>query len=392
MRPLAGVMLLLAGLVLWGWLRAPFAYSTFQQMIAEREEVVGSQEVAVGEGERPVRSGRESRTVAASTGGRPTLITMNAAGELEPNEPALSPSEGGPNELEPPRETQAQPLPRHPAADRENAPALQSRAATPAYLLAEQGYAALGAGDRRLAADRLAAAMAAGPREPQASAWRRELRALRKRLFLSAYIVAREDGRGAAPAALPGFGGSQQGAGLRYVLDPLARRPVSVNLRWTRSPHGRETSQELVAGVGWRPLGRRGPLLSAERRFGLQGGAVDAFQVRASGGIATGASDDFDLSAYADVGLVDLDAPRAFAGAQTFAGYRLRSRLSAGAGAWASWQEGAGAQRLVEAGPALRAAIPAGPTALRLAASYRFRLEGDGGPAHGPALTLSAAY
>lgn len=395
MRPLAGILLLVAGLFAWGFARLPYAVANFERMTSRVAE--GAAEPAdlpdsYSGRPAPHYDSGPARPLVAAVQIAPSFAPLGSPSEQQAacegsrRETAVRLGHGSP--------TSAGAAP----TGSRNGPEVDQRAnpGSPphplqnnGFALAEQAYTSLRAGERRKASSLFSAALAAAPNQPQAAEWEQQLSELHRRVFLSGYLIARDDGRTADPGALPGFGGSQHGIGVRYVLDPLANRPIALGLRWIRSPQGERTAQELVAGIDWQPLGRSGPLFAAERRFGVDGGGIDAFQLRASGGVGTDAGSPFDLSVYADAGLADLADPRAFAGAQAFAGYRFHPSAGIGAAGWASWQEGEGTQELVEAGPAVQASFPLAGATVGLAASYRVRLSGAEGRKHGPVLTLS---
>ena len=264
-----------------------------------------------------------------------------------------------------------------------------------AFSLAGAAYDALRSGDRRAAADGLFRAIAAAPAHAGSDGWRRDLAALKRRLFVSAYASIRDGRGGPITGPLPAFGGSQQAAAVRYILNPLSAAPVGLAARVVRAPQGgsRDTATEGVIGAHWQPLGRSGPTIAAEHRFDLGGGFGDADQLRIAGGYdMPGAG--FAINGYADAGAVlrggDLGY---FASAQGFGGIRPAPTFSIGGGTWAGWQHLRGRDDLfVEAGPAMAISIPLSGVTLRVEGSYRVRVIGSAGPPRGPALTLSAAY
>ncbi|MEE4348816.1 MAG: hypothetical protein V2J26_01165 [Pacificimonas sp.] len=335
-------------------------------------------EPSVEPGPRPVS---EHLTAAE----RPT-IAATAAAAIESARPA-SPASAAAVVTSVPEATSAAAgvPPRQPASQPD------STAGDRAYEHAVSAYAALMEGDRRTASNRFESALNAAPAHPSAPQWRAEQAHLRKRIFADAFLVHRQSVAATAPGTLPGFGGSQQGVGLRVLVEPLARNPVFVMARYARSP-GIAASEEAVVGIGWQPLGRKGPTIAAEQRVALSGAAISTQQLRIAGGAATPQSTPLAVSAYADIGVTDPADPKVFAGALGFAGYRPAAPIAIGAGGWASWQDGPGRQELVEAGPSAKVRIPVGSATMRLAASYRVRIAGTTGEPESAALTVSAVY
>ncbi|MBL8646053.1 MAG: hypothetical protein JNL46_02280 [Sphingosinicella sp.] len=270
-----------------------------------------------------------------------------------------------------------------------------------AFGSAEAAYRALAGGDRRTAAQGFASALAADPRHPNASAWRAELSALRKRWRMDAYSLVREGASGLV-SDRPLLGGGQSGIRLGYTPDPLAQRPIELFGRLAiahdgLSPKGRST--QAAIGAAWMPLGRGGPTVGAERLIALGREGRDAWAIRVSGGAwhAADAQLPLDLSAYAEAGIVGANRRDGFAGAQAFALYpvatRKGTRIGIGGGVWGSVQDGETrtASRL-ELGPGAQLSQQIGKGTIELRGEYRFRIAGDAAPGSGPTLTVATRF
>ncbi len=272
--------------------------------------------------------------------------------------------------------------------------AASSQPVPSAGTLAERGYAALEEGDRQRAAEYFRRALASGETDARAAQWREQLRSLGKRWNADAYALVRSGASASASPTVPTLGGDQFGGRLGYVLNPLARQPAEVQLRLVHAPRQGAQPQvtEAVAGLGWRPLGRSGPEVAVERRAALQGAGRNAFQLRLSGGAATGTDSDFDLSFYADAGIVGLKSTDLFVGGQGFAGYRMNRRLSVGGGAWGGAQDADRSSSLLEVGPEVTMRVPVGRALLEGRGSYRLKVAGDAAAGDGPALAIAVRY
>jgi hypothetical protein len=139
--------------------------------------------------------------------------------------------------------------------------------------------------------------------------------------------------------------------------------------------------------------------LDAERLIPLGHDARAAWTLRAAGGAATREADAvrLDASAYGEAGLVGLRAGDLYAAGLAHAGVAApvapAVEAGLGIGVWGSVQRAGGATLgRVDAGPALRARLRAGPATIRVVADYRWRLAGDAEPGSGPAFTLSVDY
>ncbi len=281
------------------------------------------------------------------------------------------------------------------------APPLVAEAPSAAFGLAAQAYVRLAAGDRRGGAALLTQALAEDPDEPNASQWRADLKRLKKRWSLEAWVLLRDGGTTNVATAAPVLGGGQAGSTLAYTINPLAKQPVSLVGRLSVASVGRAFrstqydpgTQQYALGVAWRPL--PWAQLSAERL--IAGGylARNAFAVRAAAG-GGGAWGPVDWRAYGETGVIGPARPDYYAGGLARAGWRLpswsRFHWSVGAGTWGSVDAGAFTAWRLDAGPSLAADFTLGRQTLELSADWRFRVAGNTLPGSGPAVTLVTRY
>ena len=269
------------------------------------------------------------------------------------------------------------------------------------YQRAEAAYGALAARQLRAAADGFSAALAADPAHPNAGAWRVELRRLRQRWHGEAYALFREGGSVLTAGQRPLYGGGQAGLRLAYTPAPLAPQPVDLFARATVAADWFDVdgkSAQAALGVGWRPFGRDGPMLSAERLVAIGRGARSAFAVRAEGA-ATHFADarlPLDLAVYAEAGIIGARRRDPFAGGQMTALYPVfatdRTRLALGGGAWAGVEDAGNSVARADIGPALALSHRIGRTAVELRAEYRARVAGNAAPGSGPVVTVVTRY
>lgn len=279
-----------------------------------------------------------------------------------------------------------------PAARRPATAAASDTAGSHGFILATAAYAALAANDRRAAARGFAAAVAADPDHPRATAWVAERRRLTKRWSSSAYSFVRAPGSANAGTA-PILGGGQSGATLAWTPNPLARRPISLTARTTSGNDPRQSNAEAAFGVRWQPL--HAVTLSVERLVAVAPGGRNDWTARVTGGAATYRG-RAEVSAYGEAGIVGIKRPNIYAAAQVRAGYRVATfrnlELVPGAGIWASVQHDRDLLDRVDVGPSLvlhwrRPKLP-----LDVAVDYRWRAAGNAQPGSGVALTLSTGF
>jgi hypothetical protein len=294
-------------------------------------------------------------------------------------------------------------LPPGPSASPTPAPAAQPQPSAAAHAMASEGYAALKAGDKREGVRLLSGAVAMAPDAPQAAAWQADVKRLTKRWTVAAYTLARGGGAGDALAASPVLGGGQSGAAVAYMLDPLARRPISLvgRVAAAAGPDGgldRE-SAEAALGVRVQPLVGVPIAVDVERRFALGIYSRNAWAARVSGGAAHGTrlmNRKINLEAYGEAGLVGFNAsPDLYAGGQARGATPLfmlgKVELDAGAGAWGGVQRSFGttASRL-DLGPSARFRVTPFPFTAQV--DYRVRTAGNALPGTGPVLTVAGQF
>ncbi len=278
-----------------------------------------------------------------------------------------------------------------------------SAGAARAHAMATEGYAALGGGDRRAAAARLAAAVALAPDAPEADSWRADLAQLTRRWTVSGYSFARGAGGSDPLAATPVLGAGQAGAAVGWTLDPLARRPVSVVARVVAAagPDGGLDNETGEAAIGLRvkPVPAVPVVLDVERRVALGALSRNAWAARVSGGDRAElklAGTRAIVDGYGEGGVVEgRGSVDLYAGGQLRAGVPLfdlgRVTLDAGAGAWGAAQRSGGmtASRL-DLGPSVRFGIRPWPFSAQI--DWRGRVAGNARPGSGPALTVSGQF
>ncbi len=246
---------------------------------------------------------------------------------------------------------------------------------------ATAAYAALAAGDRREAVRLFDAALAGD--DPRAPEWQRQRDRLTRRWSAAAYSIVRARSREAA--TVPVLGGSQSGAAIAFIPDPLSPRPLALTLRGTAAHDDGGRSSFVAAGVQWRPF--TGVAVAAERLVAIGPEARNEWAVRLAAG-GDRRIGRLHLTGYGEGGIIG-GAPYAAVQARAAAAFDLHQvALEPGGGAWASFQHDRTTVDRVDIGPGLVARL--GHIAVE--ADYRFRVAGNAAPASGPVLTVSAAF
>ncbi len=283
------------------------------------------------------------------------------------------------------------------AAASQDTPATPPAPIAPALLpnsadaFANAAYGSLAKGERRDAV-RLFDAALAEPFDPRSPDWRRTRDTLRRRWSGEAYTLLRNPGP-VGPTASPVLGGGQSGANLAWTIDPLARHPLGIVARANvaSDANGAPVWPLAQGAIGLRWTVRPGLSISAERLVALGILGQNQWTVRVAGG-ANVHSHGLAWSGYAEAGVLGRG--------DSYAGGQLRSmramlggRLEAGASVWGSVQAGHGVVLgRVDVGPSLGSQLKLGPTTLRIAGDWRFRVAGGAEPGSGPAVTVSAAF
>ncbi|WP_448578668.1 hypothetical protein [Thermaurantiacus sp.] len=270
-----------------------------------------------------------------------------------------------------------------------------------AHARASRGYERLQAGDRRGAAQDLAAALAIAPEAAEAEAWKRDLRLLTRHVSASMFALFRTGSGGDPLSASPILGGTQTGAVMGYTLNPLDRRRVTL---FGRLSTGADVSgaldpdtSEAAIGVRADPFPRLPIHVAIERRFALGMFAVDGWAARIAGGAAGTARlgrVPINWDVYGEGGLVDVQDPMPYAGLQARGVAPIlsagRIHLDGGAGFWGAGQEGFTASHRIDLGPTLRMRVDRLPIGVQL--DYRFKVFGNAEPSSGVALTLTGDF
>jgi len=199
----------------------------------------------------------------------------------------------------------------------------------------------------------------------------------------SAWLLARGDGDRGSLAPGGTLGGGQAGARLAW----RAGGGLSLSGR-LYAPLRRPSGAEAAAGIEWQPWRRMPFHLLAERRQDLGGEGRSAFALTVYGGASGRLPGGLRGEAYAQAGVVGLDARDLFADGAARLTLPL-GRIELGAGAWGAAQPGVAR---LDAGPSISYRLPARAASLRLQADWRVRITGDAAPGSGPALTLAVDF
>ena len=203
------------------------------------------------------------------------------------------------------------------------------------------------------------------------------------RWSVSAWLLVRDESRGASLAPGGTLGGSQAGARITYAIGG----GLSLSAR-AYLPLRRTAGAELAAGIDWRPLASLPVNLFAERRQRLGRDGRSAFAVTVYGGTSRSLAPRLRLDTYGQAGMVGLRSRDLFADGSIRLSRRV-GPVELGAGAWGAAQPGAAR---LDAGPSLSWRLPVRAANFRLQADWRFRIAGDAMPRSGPALTLATDF
>ncbi|MEP2101783.1 hypothetical protein [Parasphingorhabdus sp.] len=189
------------------------------------------------------------------------------------------------------------------------------------------------------------------------------------------------------------YGASQAGAILTYRVLGDDSRNISTFARASTalSSSGQE---ELALGIKTKPLRNFPVSFFAEQRFGAGNDNDRGTALYLAGG--TGPDmvlPDTSLETYGQMGFVFARDDSYFfdvsAAVQKQIIERGSNKMSAGAGVWASGQEGA---TRLDIGPRLRFHVPVGQINMQLSVDWRERIGGNASPGSGAAVTLSAGF
>lgn len=189
------------------------------------------------------------------------------------------------------------------------------------------------------------------------------------------------------------YGASQAGAILTYRMLGDNSRNISTFARASTalSSSGQE---ELAIGIKTKPLSDLPLSFFAEQRFGAGGNSNRGTVFYLAGG--TGPDmvlPEINLETYGQVGYVfGRDNSHFFdasAALQKQVVERGGHRITAGAGVWASGQEGA---TRVDIGPRVKFHVPVGQADMQVSVDWRERIGGNAHPGSGASVTLSTGF
>lgn len=381
MRPLRALATLAALVLVWGGWRFDAARATYASWVAaDAARMRGSPRIELASASKQYPTGSLSTADVVMVSGSNWRLVRARRQQLAETELGSSAM---------------------PPVDRKTPRSGSDAFATNAYALADAAYASLARGDRRAAAESLIAALAADSNHPSAAAWRAQLVELRRRWSFEGYSLVRSGGSVALASSQPLFGGGQSGLRVGYTFDPLARKPLDVFGRFNIAQDGLRFdsgSTQAGIGIGWRPLGRSGPYLAAERLLAVGTNARNAWTLRISDGAAHAADTriPLDVGIYGEASVIGVNRRDIAAGAQAYALYPFlageRTRLASGLSSWGGWQHGADDIARLDIGPSVVLTRRIGAGSVELRADYRVRVAGDAAPGSGPAVTVVARY
>lgn len=263
--------------------------------------------------------------------------------------------------------------------------------------LAEQGYQRLRQGDRKGAAALLAAATAEAVGDPRAAIWAADRRMLTARWSGDSYVLARQGGTSRLLGATPTLGGSQAGARLAYVLNPLSDQRVTLAGR-TFQPLARHSggskAAQAILGLEFQPSRKLPVVIAVDRYVALGAQARDAWALRLSGG-AEGLliGQGLEASFYGQAGIIGVHSRDRYADGWAKVHRAMlerdRVRTLVGIGVWAGAQPGAAR---VDVGPSAEISGKLGATRVAASVDYRIRAAGNARPGNGPAVTVRAGF
>lgn len=263
--------------------------------------------------------------------------------------------------------------------------------------LAEQAYQKLRDGNRKQAATLFAQAIELSPGDPRARIWAADRQMLVRRWSGDAYVLVRQGGTPRFLGATPTLGGSQAGARLAYVFNPLSDQRLTLSGRVYQplARHsGRTDAMQTVVGLELQPSRAIPVTIALDRYIAIGGQARDAWAVRVSGGMdSLPLASGFTASFYGQAGIIGTRSRDGYADGwaklqRPLAGNSTLS-VKGGAGIWAGVQPGASR---VDVGPTAQISGRIGATHVSAAVDYRIRAAGNARPGNGPSVTLQAGF
>lgn len=211
---------------------------------------------------------------------------------------------------------------------------------------------------------------------------------------LSAWAIMRAGNAKENLSSFGTLGGSQAGARAVRPIKNIARDlSLSISAR-ASMPLALRNGKEGAIGLSLNHQGRLAKELAVERRIAFDRGGKDATAIFAAGGIThLPVVKSVSLDSYAQAGIVGLKSKTGFVdGAATLQhdiGKRPKAHLSAGLGLWGGAQPGVAR---IDLGPASTLILRSSNAALRISASWRFRVAGRARPGSGPAISVATDF
>lgn len=189
------------------------------------------------------------------------------------------------------------------------------------------------------------------------------------------------------------YGASQAGAILNYRMSGDRKRHISTFFRMS-SALSSSGQEELAIGIRAKPTGKVPVSFFTEQRFDAKNGhnRGTAFYIAGGTGPDLGLP-EISLETYGQAGFLFASNDSYFFDASGTLQKQVAadggSRMTAGAGIWASGQEGA---TRLDIGPRMKVHVPIGQTEFQMAIDWRERVGGNALPGSGASVTLSTAF
>lgn len=189
------------------------------------------------------------------------------------------------------------------------------------------------------------------------------------------------------------YGASQAGAILTYRISGDNNRNISTFAR-ASTALSTKSQEELAIGIKSKPIRNVPFTFFAEQRFGARKDSNRGTAIYLAGG--TGPDlvlPDTSLETYGQMGFIfardDSYFFDASAALQKQVVEREGHKITAGAGIWASGQEGA---TRVDIGPRVKLHVPVGQVNVQVSIDWRERIGGNAHPGSGASVTLSTGF
>lgn len=189
------------------------------------------------------------------------------------------------------------------------------------------------------------------------------------------------------------YGASQAGGILSYRMSGDRQRHISTFFRIS-SALSSSDQEELAIGIKAKPSGKFPVSFFTEQRFDAKNGHNRGTALYIAGG--TGPDlvlPEISLETYGQAGFLFASNDSYFFDASGTLQRQVAadggSRMTAGAGVWASGQEGA---TRLDIGPRMKVHVPIGQSEFQVAIDWRERIGGNAHPGSGASVTLSTAF